>query len=69
MQQAVTEEYYSVKEDGSYWLEPLGKRVVIQSLNDYLDENISLKGLVRSREHHMFLYCQSLAQTFKKFEK
>ncbi|HON21294.1 MAG TPA: CRISPR-associated endonuclease Cas1 [Bacteroidales bacterium] len=69
MQNAITDEYYSVKEDGSYWLEPLGRRVIIQSINDYLDETINLKGITRSRQHHLFLYAQSLAQTFKKFEK
>lgn len=35
VQQVVTDEYYSVREDGSYWLESLGRRVLIQSLNDY----------------------------------
>ena len=44
VQQVVTDEYYSVREDGSYWLESLGRRVLIQSLNDYLDEIITVKG-------------------------
>ena len=40
-QNVITEEFYSVREDGSYWLEALGRRVLIQSLNDYMDEEIS----------------------------
>ncbi len=67
-QNAVTEEYYSVREDDSYWLEPLGRRVLIQSLNDYLDEVINEHGLARSRLTHLNLYAQELAQTFKKYE-
>lgn len=68
IQKAITEEYYSVQSDGSYWLEPLGRRVLIQSLNDYLDETIEVKGTIRSRQHQMFLYAQSLAQQFKREE-
>lgn len=65
-QQVITEEFYSVKEDGSYWLEPLGRRVLIQSVNDYLGEVIDGDSLRRSRETQISLYVQDLAQTFKK---
>lgn len=68
-QGSVTSDYYSCREDGSYWLESMGRRVLIQSINDYLDEEITVKGVVRSRATHIFLYVQSLAQEFKKFEK
>jgi CRISPR-associated protein Cas1 len=67
-QNIVTDEYYSVHEDGSYWLEGLGRRVLIQSLNDYMDEQITQQGMTRSRENQLFLYVQNLAQTFKKYE-
>jgi len=66
-QNAISDEYYSVLEDGSYWLEPLGRRVLIQSLNDYLDENITQKGIIRSRITHLNLYVQQLAQKLKSF--
>lgn len=69
IQNAVTDEYYSVQSDGSYWLEPLGRRVLIQSLNDYMEETIEVKGNIRSRQHQIFLYAQHLAQQFKKAEK
>lgn len=65
-QEVVTEEYYSIKRDGSYWLEPLGRRVLIQSLNDYLDDMVTIKGVTRSREYQIFLYVQQLAQQFKQ---
>ena len=68
VQQVVTDEYYSVREDGSYWLESLGRRVLIQSLNDYLDEIITVKGVNRSRLSQIQLYAQDLAQLFKKYE-
>lgn len=67
-QNVVTDEFYSVQEDKSYWLEPLGRRVLIQSINDYLSEVISVNGNQRSRLTQITLYAQSLAQTFKKYE-
>lgn len=67
-QNSITEDYYSVREDGSFWLEPLGRRILIQSVNDYLEEVTTIKGVSRSRNTQMFLYCQSLAQEFKKME-
>ncbi len=68
-QGVVTDEFYSVRPDGSYWLEPLGRRILIQSLNDYMDEVIAMKGVSRSRLTSMKLYIQSLAQKFKQFEQ
>ena len=68
-QNVISDEYYSVKEDGSYWLEPLGRRVVIQSLNDYLDELVTQGGLSRSRANQITIYSQKLATMFKKYEK
>lgn len=68
IQRVITDDYYSVREDGSYWLEGLGRRILIQSLNDYLDEIITMKGISRSRNVQLQLYAQSLAQMFKKYE-
>ncbi|MDL2213257.1 CRISPR-associated endonuclease Cas1 [Bacteroides sp. OttesenSCG-928-E20] len=67
IQDVITDEYYSIKEDGSYWLEPFGRRVLIQSVNDYLAEVVDYKGLSRSRLTQISLYAQKLAQEFKKF--
>lgn len=66
-QNVITDEYYSVREDGSYWLEALGRRILIQSVNDYLDEVVTQRGVQRSRGTQILLYCQDLAQKFKQF--
>lgn len=65
-QRVIDSDCYSVKDDGSFWLENMGKRIVIQSMNDYLDEIVNIKGLSRSRQAHIELYAHSLAQTFLK---
>lgn len=67
VQKVINDDCYSVREDGSYWLEGLGKRILIQSMNDYLDENVKINGLDRSRSNHIMLYTQQLAQDFKKY--
>lgn len=65
-QQVIDEDCYSVNEDGSCWLENMGKRILIQSVNDYLNEIILFNGLNRSRQIHIELYAQNLAQQFLK---
>lgn len=67
MQKVVTEEFYSVRSDGAFWLEPLGRRVLIQSLNDYLSEVVVVKGLSRTRANQILYYVQGLAQQWKKY--
>lgn len=67
-QEVITDEYYSVKEDGSYWLENLGRRVLIQSFNDYLEDIVTIEGLQRSRITQIQLYAQRLAQKLKDFK-
>ncbi|WP_372775247.1 CRISPR-associated endonuclease Cas1 [Mangrovibacterium sp.] len=67
MQEAINEDCYSIRDDGSYWLESLGKRILIQSLNDYLDEVINIGGLQRSRANQLLAYARDLAQKFKNF--
>jgi len=64
----ITDDYYSVRDDGSYWLERLGRQVIIQSMNDYMDDEITQKGVTRSRKTQMFLTIQNLAQQFKNFD-
>lgn len=66
-QDVVSDEFYSVHDDGSYWLENLGRRVLIQSLNDYMDEVIKVGNAERSRQTQLNLYCQDLAQKFKTY--
>ena len=66
-QHAITDDHYSVKEDGSYWLEALGRRILIQSVNDYMEEVVEGTDLQRSRLVQIRLYTQKLAQRFKHF--
>jgi CRISP-associated protein Cas1 len=54
------------KTENSYLLDGLGKRILIQSVNDYLAEIITYNKLSRSRAVHIDLYAQSLAQFFLK---
>lgn len=68
-QNVITDEYYSVGEDGSYWLEALGRRILIQSVNDFLDEVVDSSDLKRSRITTISLYAQRLAQKFKHYNK
>jgi CRISPR-associated protein Cas1 len=64
-QQVFTTDCYTVREDGSFWLENSGKRILIQSFNDFLGEVIKIKGVERSRQVHIDLYAQSLARVFE----
>jgi len=66
IQKVIDQDCYSIRDDGSFWLENMGKRILIQSMNDYLAEIIPLKGLERSRATHIDLYAQNLAQLFLK---
>jgi len=68
IQEVIDEDCYSVNEDGSFWLENMGKRILIQSINDYFSELITVGGLSRSRENHIDLYAQNLAQLFLHFK-
>jgi len=65
-QRVITDEYYSVRDDGSCWLEALGRRILIQSVNDFLEEVVEGDKLQRSRATQINLYAQELAQLFKK---
>jgi len=59
------EECFTEK-NGACWLDALGKRILIQSVNDYLAEIVSINGLERARSTHIELYGQQLAAYFGK---
>jgi CRISPR-associated protein Cas1 len=67
-QNVITDEYYSMSADGSCWLESLGRRVLIQSVNDYLDDTIDYRGEQRKRSTIINEYAKGLAQKFKRYE-
>ena len=67
-QKVINRDCYSIKEDGSYWLEALGKRILIQSVNDYFDEVVKMNGVNRSRANHIGLFSQKLASKMMKLK-
>ncbi|PJB59955.1 MAG: CRISPR-associated endonuclease Cas1 [Bacteroidetes bacterium CG_4_9_14_3_um_filter_41_19] len=60
-QEVINADCYIIKEDDSYWLEGLGKRILIQSVNDYFDEVVIMGGVNRSRANQIGLFAQKLA--------
>lgn len=67
-QHVITDEHYSVRDDGSFWLEALGKRILIQSVNDFLDEVIDYKGVKRSRLTQNITLYTRLCSNIKKIQ-
>lgn len=61
------EDFCSFQEDGAVRLEGLGRKVIIQSLNDYMEEIIDDGRKSRSRATMIDLQAQELAQYFKKY--
>lgn len=66
-QELIFLEFFEV-EQGAFWLNPYGKRILIQSFTDYMDEVVPLKQLERSRLTHIDLAAQSLARFFKEWQ-
>lgn len=65
-QQAAFPEECFVEQNGGIWLEGLGKRILIQAVNDYLAEVITDGQLRRSRSVHIQQYAHDLANHFQK---
>ncbi len=68
-QEVIDEDCYVLKPDGTYWLEGLGKRILIQSVNDYFDEVINISGVNRSRTNHIDMFATKLAQFILKHKR
>jgi CRISPR-associated protein Cas1 len=66
LQEVVSEDFFEV-ELGVFWLGHIGKRILIQSFNDYLSEKITIEGLSRTRLTHLELEAQRLAAFMKKY--
>lgn len=64
-QDAFPEECF-VEKNGGIWLEGLGKRILIQSIDDYLSEVIIQDGVSRSRNEHIQRYAHQLAKFFQR---
>lgn len=66
LQDIIDQDFFDI-ENGQYWLNQIGKRVLIQSFNDYLHEIVVIDGLSRSRLNHLELTAQKLATYLKTF--
>lgn len=67
-QQVVTDDWFDVTSDGVYWLEALGKRILIQSVSDYFNEVVNIDQKERTRNTHIDLYAQQLARIFENYK-
>lgn len=65
LQEALPDDCFDYGDKG-IMLQGLGKRIVIQSVNDYLAEIINLNGVDRSRGEHMLRDARKLAAFFLK---
>lgn len=65
LQDAMSEDCFR-KEDDSFFLDGLGKRILIQSVNDYLAEVIPIRSVERSRAAHIDREAHQLAGYFLK---
>ncbi len=66
MQQVIFVEFFQV-ENGTFYLNDMGKRILIQTMTDYLDEIVLLNGLERSRATHIDLDAQRMATMLKTY--
>jgi CRISPR-associated protein Cas1 len=68
MNSAIDEDMYIKNEDGSVWLEGLSKRILIQSVNDYLEEVIEIGTQKRPRVSLIADFAGKLAKKFMFFK-
>lgn len=66
LQEVIEDDFFEITKE-QYWLNQTGKRILIQSFNDYLHEIVMIDGLSRSRIHHLELTAQKLATYLKTF--
>jgi CRISPR-associated protein Cas1 len=67
-QEVIFDEFFDRPPNGSWWLNASGKRILVQSFNDYLGEVVSLDGLSRSRLTHLDLDAQRVAARLKNID-
>lgn len=60
--------FFTIHDDNTYWLDNLGKKIIIQAFNDYLSEIITINNINRSREEYIQYFAHQLAQKFLKFK-
>jgi CRISPR-associated protein Cas1 len=65
-QQLVFPEFFDIEAD-EYWLNEHGKRLLIPSVNEYLDEVVPIGRISRTRRTHIFWQAEQLAAELKTF--
>lgn len=65
-QEVIYPDFFDINNE-TYWLNHAGKRILIHTFNDYLNELITLNHLSRSRLTHIELEAQQLASMLKTF--
>lgn len=68
MQQIIFSEFFDI-ENGVFYLNQHGKRILIQSFNDYFEEIIKISGIERSRNQHIIIFAQKFATKLKNYKK
>jgi CRISPR-associated protein Cas1 len=64
MQQIIFSDFFNI-ENGTFLLNEYGKRILIQSFNDYFDDIIKLGSVERSRDQQLVIYAQKFATQLK----
>jgi len=57
-----------LEENGGFWLEGYGKRILVQCFNDYLDEVVDMNKIARSRRNHIAFQAQKLMRSILNFD-
>ncbi len=65
-QEVVCPDFFQVTEKG-WWLGCEGKRLLIQSMNDYLEEIVGMRGKSRTRSTHIEIFAQEMAGMLKDY--
>jgi CRISPR-associated protein Cas1 len=60
-QRVIFEEFFTIEQD-AWFLNEFGRKILISSLGDYLQEMVVLEGSQYSRKNHITNYCRSLAK-------
>ena len=67
IQEVIFKEFFDI-ENHAWYLNSQGRRILIKSFNDYLDEIVIMNKLERSRRVHISLAAQEFATKMKKFK-
>jgi len=67
MQQVMFREFFDC-EGQVFLLNTSGKKILIQSFNDYMEEIVTINGLARSRNEHINLFAKGLASCLKQLK-